>query len=161
MKLKSIVLSLALCLGTASVAQADTHDLGIVGAPDLMSSSITVFGAFTDMWSFDVAEPIFASGSLQSLNISNLSVKLFDASSTLIVDLSSNPDSNSILKVGSGTFPVADDYYFLVSGTGTGVNGKGKYVFTVNTLPVPEPETYAMFLAGLGMLGVAARRRLK
>jgi len=26
---------------------------------------------------------------------------------------------------------------------------------------VPEPETYAMFLAGLGMLGMVARRRLK
>src|SRR5574343_40745 len=25
--------------------------------------------------------------------------------------------------------------------------------------PVPEPETYAMFLAGLGLLGIAARRR--
>ena len=27
------------------------------------------------------------------------------------------------------------------------------------TAPVPEPETYAMLLAGLGLLGVAARRR--
>lgn len=27
------------------------------------------------------------------------------------------------------------------------------------TAPVPEPETYAMFLAGLGLLGAAARRR--
>lgn len=27
------------------------------------------------------------------------------------------------------------------------------------TAPVPEPETYAMMLAGLGLLGVAARRR--
>ena len=25
--------------------------------------------------------------------------------------------------------------------------------------PVPEPETYALMLAGLGLLGVAARRR--
>lgn len=27
------------------------------------------------------------------------------------------------------------------------------------TAPVPEPETYAMMLAGLGLIGVAARRR--
>lgn len=27
------------------------------------------------------------------------------------------------------------------------------------SLPIPEPETYAMFLAGLGLVGVAARRR--
>ncbi|WP_374359125.1 CCXG family PEP-CTERM protein [Pseudoduganella danionis] len=32
--------------------------------------------------------------------------------------------------------------------------------FSVNTLaPVPEPETYAMLLGGLAMLGVVARRR--
>ena len=28
-----------------------------------------------------------------------------------------------------------------------------------NVAPVPEPETYAMMLAGLGMLGLASRRR--
>ena len=27
------------------------------------------------------------------------------------------------------------------------------------TTPIPEPETYAMLLAGLGLLGFAARRR--
>lgn len=31
--------------------------------------------------------------------------------------------------------------------------------FTANIAPVPEPETYAMMLAGLGMLGFMARRR--
>jgi hypothetical protein len=30
---------------------------------------------------------------------------------------------------------------------------------SVTTLAVPEPETYAMFLAGLGVMGFAARRR--
>jgi hypothetical protein len=30
-----------------------------------------------------------------------------------------------------------------------------------NTAPVPEPETYAMMLAGLGLLGLARRRKQK
>lgn len=30
---------------------------------------------------------------------------------------------------------------------------------TFNVTPVPEPETYAMLFAGLGLLGVVARRR--
>ncbi|HEU4644899.1 MAG TPA: PEP-CTERM sorting domain-containing protein [Burkholderiales bacterium] len=32
---------------------------------------------------------------------------------------------------------------------------------SVTTLAIPEPETYALLLAGLGLLGFAARRRLK
>lgn len=35
----------------------------------------------------------------------------------------------------------------------------GIYVGTSNTVPVPEPETYAMMLAGLGLVGAAARRQ--
>ena len=46
-------------------------------------------------------------------------------------------------------------------------NGSDAFVFdnfTVGSLeqvksPVPEPETYAMFLAGLGFMGYMARRR--
>lgn len=33
------------------------------------------------------------------------------------------------------------------------------YDVVISAAPVPEPETYAMLLAGLGMIGVAARRR--
>lgn len=37
--------------------------------------------------------------------------------------------------------------------------GVGAGNFTVITAAVPEPETYAMLLAGLGLLGLVARRR--
>jgi hypothetical protein len=30
----------------------------------------------------------------------------------------------------------------------------------VVSLPVPEPETYALMLGGLGLLGMVARRRV-
>jgi len=37
----------------------------------------------------------------------------------------------------------------------------GPNLFTVAAPPVPEPETYAMLMAGLGLLGFIARRRRK
>lgn len=36
---------------------------------------------------------------------------------------------------------------------------KGAFIDTISVAAVPEPETYAMFLVGLGLLGFAARRR--
>jgi hypothetical protein len=39
-------------------------------------------------------------------------------------------------------------------------SGTGDYAgVTISAAPVPEPQTYAMLLAGLGLLGYAARRR--
>ena len=37
--------------------------------------------------------------------------------------------------------------------------GSGKGYVGVFAIPVPEPETYAMMLAGLGLMGFVARRR--
>ena len=65
-----------------------------------------------------------------------------------------------ITKAGAGTY-APGNYYYTVSGVGTaGAEKAGAYSFAVVTsLPVPEPETYAMLLAGLGLLGTIARRR--
>ena len=44
-----------------------------------------------------------------------------------------------------------------------GYDGAGSHFgmdnLTVNAAPVPEPETWAMLVAGLGLLGLAARRK--
>ncbi len=47
--------------------------------------------------------------------------------------------------------------YLHVQGLGTNGEDSAKYGTSVS--PVPEPETYAMMLAGLGLMGFAARRR--
>jgi hypothetical protein len=53
----------------------------------------------------------------------------------------------------------AGSYYWAVAGDAVGSNG-GVYLYAANTAVVPEPETYAMMLAGLGMIGFIGRRRL-
>jgi hypothetical protein len=165
---KSVV-ALALSMGVVAGANAMDHDLGTVSAPSTYSAVTQVgVGSFSDKWIFDVSSPLQSAGSASILNISingmpmytitDLSVQLFDSGDNLIVNLDNNPGSSADYKVGSGVFPVANDYYFAVSGNATGSLG-GQYVFAVSTLPVPEPETYAMLLAGLGIIGAVARRR--
>jgi hypothetical protein len=55
----------------------------------------------------------------------------------------------------------AGDYYVLVSGNLVSDTSAsfGGAVMLAPTAPVPEPETYGMMLAGLGVLGFLARRR--
>ena len=52
----------------------------------------------------------------------------------------------------------AGNYYYAVSGYASGVAG-GQYTLVSTVTAVPEPETYAMMLAGLAALGFLARRR--
>jgi hypothetical protein len=52
----------------------------------------------------------------------------------------------------------AGDYYVQVSGRLVS-DTSGSFGANINLAPVPEPETYGMMLAGLGILGFLARRR--
>jgi hypothetical protein len=53
----------------------------------------------------------------------------------------------------AGLFDVSDA--FIAYDTPIGTSGAGSVIYA----PVPEPETYAMLLAGLGMLGATVQRR--
>jgi hypothetical protein len=56
---------------------------------------------------------------------------------------------------GAGTY----SYILGFNDTYTGHNDWDDMVIGVNIAPIPEPETYAMLLAGLGLMGFVARRR--
>ena len=56
----------------------------------------------------------------------------------------------------------ATPYYLKLAGTLNDADAVGNFKVTVGSAtvtPVPEPESYAMLLAGLGLMGTIARRR--
>ena len=50
------------------------------------------------------------------------------------------------------------NYFYLVAGAITGTSG-GSYLLSSALTAVPEPGTYALLFAGLGVMGFVARRR--
>ena len=84
--------------------------------------------------------------------------------STFIASLGSTPVETFSLFTGIPSVPTYvgftgitfDTITFIPAGTGVKI-----VIDNLQITPVPEPETYAMMLAGLGLLGFVARRRGK
>lgn len=156
MMLKKSVAALILGLGVASLASADAYDYGAISPLDPVSALVNHNkGFFSDTFSFSVSNPVQGSGTLTSLfGIKSLEITLwgengvYAPASSFVTSIPSYFSGNGYLAKG--------DYSFVVTGYST---GKSAYSFSAFTAPVPEPESYAMFLAGLGLIGAIARRR--
>lgn len=92
------------------------------------------------------------------IHIKNLSFSLYsDAAHTHLLGLGLDHTYSSL---------TAGNYFANISGKANGaIFHVGEYKLTLNvaslTPPVPEAETYAMLLAGLGVIGAISRRRQK
>lgn len=120
------------------------------GGYDFRTAAPTGFGySFTDglhtASSSDATDfiPFYFNVNLLGGAVTSWNISIFDGSSGASLFTSSSGDWSQMM--GPSAFTVM------------GANASGGN-WTVTT-PVPEPETYAMLLAGLGLLGFAARRR--
>lgn len=163
---KLAALALLLGLSAASGAQATIYNAGTLTTTAYVSAPI-VFGAFSDRYDFTVAAlPSVAGASVAvnldlgnlSYHITGLDLDLFTAGgSWLAGDIVTGPGD---LAVSVNSTLAAGNYYFRVQGTADGLTtGAGIYTFTAAA--VPEANTYAMMLAGLGLVGysVSCRKR--
>ncbi|MCZ2291111.1 MAG: FxDxF family PEP-CTERM protein [Burkholderiales bacterium] len=175
MKMKSIALASMLALGVAG-AQADTtvnwgvHDTVEIGVN-------LVFGDFTDHWTFEISPSDYWVSSTAVannlgggavLNISGGQYSLWSAGGDGAVGGGDDSQLGGGWSFDGMTGDVTNTvllspgkYYYMVTGTGSGgYSGGGMYSLTSTIMPVPEAETWAMMLAGLGVIGfLGARRR--
>ena len=171
MKLKSLIA--VAVLGTASIgsAYAAAYTVNLTNTTgNLWTGGFNAvpspLGDFTDVFTFT---PDATFGSTAQAFLANLSVTGSDAASINF----SNANLNGIALTGFGgptVFGYAQGQILaptniLFNGplvlTVIGNTKGGSYggTFNLNLAPVPEPETYSMMLAGLGILAFLARRR--
>ncbi|MDN2678874.1 FxDxF family PEP-CTERM protein [Janthinobacterium sp. SUN033] len=171
MKLKSLIAVALLSAATIGVAQATAYNVDLTNTTGNLwtggfNATPDPLGAFTDTFTFT---PDATFGSTAQAFLANLSVTGSDASSINF----SSANLNGIALTGFGG-PTVFGYAqgevlaptnLLFNGpmvlTVMGNSNGGSYggTFNLNLAPVPEPETYGMLLAGLGVLGFLARRR--
>ncbi|HEX8405418.1 MAG TPA: FxDxF family PEP-CTERM protein [Duganella sp.] len=163
MKLKSVVATAVLAAASFS-ASAATYDLGTLNPAgfDTLFDTSADFGAneaINDTWTFTLLTPSSTSFS---------ALQTFATSAGQIMNFSAVLNGVSFgaptLEAGSQTlswtdFLAAGQYSVSITGM-TGLAG-AQYGATVSAQPVPEPETYAMMLGGLALLGAVARRKAK
>lgn len=173
MQLKTVSKVAAACAllwGAAFHAQASTYNLGTVstGAPLSFNAAVTSAGPFSDIFTFTLPAALSTGFSLLNFPVGSLFNSmltsatlfrntdgvLFNADDTMVRSGVVTPTGISFTNGASA----AGTYYLNVTGISTGSQG-GLYNGAISVAAVPEPETYAMLLAGLGVMGFIARRR--
>ncbi|MDN4056431.1 FxDxF family PEP-CTERM protein [Massilia sp. YIM B02763] len=134
----------------------DTLAAGNSGASFDDHFTFTVEG--TTGWTFDAVVSSISRSASTGLDITGLS--LYSAAGDTLIAEGTMGSSGAIdvWTVSSGSL-AAGDYYLAVSGNLVSADAASFGGAVSLAAPVPEPETYGMMLAGLGVVGFLARRR--
>jgi hypothetical protein len=161
MKLKCIAAASVVAL-TALGSQAASRDWG---QHELLESAlgISAGGLIFDTFSFSLDAPASVASSVSSLGaIGSGTYSLFSVGSDGLVGTADDQGFGAWTFAGVPAVHTvslaAGSYYYSVFGVATGVSA-----YSINSAasaaPVPEPETYALLAAGLGMVAFITSRR--
>jgi hypothetical protein len=159
MKTKAITAA-ALAVASASALAVGPGNLGTIDNTPISVGNTVPAGLLFDVYTFSLDDPGMLSGIASALNLppalnlSPFSVVLQSAA-FMVLGTDTNPaDGYSFTGLASGNYTLT----FVGFATGT-LGGSYGGAILAQTAPIPEPETYALMLAGLGMVGFMAARR--
>ncbi|MEO8991734.1 MAG: FxDxF family PEP-CTERM protein [Nitrosospira sp.] len=175
-------IGVAVLAGVSVGANATTTALGEVSTAVPTTFTGSVLGAqqsFSDIFTFTLSQPNMSSGysavnfplnipEVGSLGtvLSTMSLVTFGADGmqgtaddqvlkSVVLPSAGNTQDHLGL---SWDQPITGPAYLNIAGVTSGTLG-GIYSGSISVSAVPEPETYAMLLAGLGLMGAVVRRR--
>ncbi len=160
-----------------SLQLTDTFDLGAFGAPtgygDVFSvasqgtiNHALTFTILTDLYAGSGVADIpldlsYGSFTVEFTNITGLTAQIFDSNNDLYTSFMA-PSGSDYLTLPASSFFSAGDYTLRIGGVATGTGSPaGLYTVAAVTAPVPEPETWGMLLAGVGLIGLRMRQRIR
>jgi hypothetical protein len=163
--------SIALLALTGTLVGGETGTLSLSGGPGIVS--FTYLGSAagdTNRFTFDVAGQFLTKGTGGSSSGQVLTEEVgngaldFAFKDMWHVSLGSayngvNFSRIAFTEVTSGPGLGLYDYFVSFNDFGSGDHDFNDMVVGVSVSPIPEPETYALMLAGLGAMGFVARRR--
>lgn len=165
MTLSQTLTAVALAVA-ASASYADTF----TGPIDLSSGNAffgrnDAVGSFTDTYTFTLGSSFSISGTAstaadgpQNLNFSSL--KIFNGANAVVATFAGNLGTDLLeFYALSPIVLTAGNYSLVVTGVNTPAQASYAGTLAISAAVVPEPETYALLLAGLGVVGFVARRR--
>ena len=159
--LKKMAFGVAL-IGAVGAANATDYNLGTLNTT-VVRSDIHISSSFDDVFSFTIGSLPGVLGGIAGFDVyGDLTAQYrFGVGATptwggwsTLSSVPSDPDTGAFSYTATvGGFVSGQTYWFNLKGTAE------QAAYSVTLAPVPELDSYAMLLAGLGLMGAIARRR--
>jgi len=157
MFIKKLALAAAIVATSSGAFANDVVDAPAFAGLTSTFAALHSAGAFTDTFTFTMPGITSASVSVVTIGAGVGDIDFTSATlNSMPLVLTTDAGGFVELLYTPSSFAVTGPLTLIVKGTSA---ANASYSGTLNVTAVPEPETVALMLAGLGMVGFVARRR--